>query len=59
MSSLSEEIKDLELRIAGTIHHGECFYEESDLLSLLSDLKKLKELIKQHYKENQEDNLDD
>ncbi|WCS69997.1 hypothetical protein Goe27_01190 [Bacillus phage vB_BsuM-Goe27] len=59
MNSLSEEIEDLGLRIAGTIDHGECFYEESELLIFLSDLKKLEELTKQYYRENQEDNLDD
>lgn len=59
MMELSRKIEDLGARINGAIHHGECFYEESELLSFLSDLKKLEELTKKHYAENQEENLDD
>ncbi|AYJ75755.1 hypothetical protein BSP18_121 [Bacillus phage BSP18] len=56
---LGREIRELGYRIHGAIHHGECFYEESELLSFLSELKKLEELTKKHYAENQEERLDD
>lgn len=56
---LGREIEELGSRIHGAIHHGECFYEESELLSFLSELKKLEELTKKHYAENQEERLDD
>ncbi|BAN59611.1 hypothetical protein N374_gp078 [Bacillus phage phiNIT1] len=56
---LDRELSELGYRIRRAIHHGECFYEESELLSFLSELKKLEELTKKHYAENQEERLDD
>lgn len=37
---LGREIRELGYRIRRAIHHGECFYEGSELLSFLSELKK-------------------
>lgn len=56
---LGREIEELGFRIHRVIHHGEGFYEGSELLSFLSELRKLEELTKQHYAENQEERLDD
>ncbi|QZA69654.1 hypothetical protein 035JT004_156 [Bacillus phage 035JT004] len=55
---MNRDLEDFGYRIARAKYHGGSFYSEGELLSFLSDLRKLGELTK-NYAENQEENLDD
>lgn len=55
MRSLRKQIENLQFEIDGDIHHGECFYEQEMLDSLLDNLNKMKHLAVALYKENQEE----
>ncbi|ADH03199.1 gp53 [Bacillus phage W.Ph.] len=41
--------------INATVDHGECFYDEQELLELISDMDRLKNMSKCLYEQNKEE----
>lgn len=52
MSSLRIVLKEYAANISNAVDHGECFYEQSELNELLTDLDKMKDLATAYFKEN-------